>query len=308
MTVFSELDTIFISYDEDNAEENYAHLLTRIPWAKRVHGVKGFDAAHKAAAELSETKHFITVDGDSQTFEHFFQLECDLERKYPESVLSWNAKNFVNGLVYGNGGLKIWPKQTALNMQTHENSKDPKSNIEFCWGLDYIQMNNVYSLTYPNGSPMQAFRSGFREGVKMTLIEGKRVSVEDFKDHVWYENYKRLLMWCNIGADVDNGIYCILGARMGAYENLTNKNFDQTHIRDFDWFNEKYQEGLEDAYQDIIEYGTKINNLADLTMVIKPNEEVSKLFKETWTDPRQTDPFMTEGEVSELFRRNQKKA
>ncbi|SVC70278.1 uncharacterized protein METZ01_LOCUS323132, partial [marine metagenome] len=37
----------------------------KVPWAKRVHGVEGSDAAHKACAELSETKHFVTVDGDT---------------------------------------------------------------------------------------------------------------------------------------------------------------------------------------------------------------------------------------------------
>ena len=39
-----------IPHDEPNAEKNYADLLKKVPWAKRVHGVKGSDAAHKAAA------------------------------------------------------------------------------------------------------------------------------------------------------------------------------------------------------------------------------------------------------------------
>jgi len=41
-------DIVFLSYDEPNAEKNYADLLKKVPWAKRVHGVKGSDAAHKA--------------------------------------------------------------------------------------------------------------------------------------------------------------------------------------------------------------------------------------------------------------------
>ena len=45
-------DVVFLSYDEPNAEENYQHLLSIRPKAKRVHGVKGSDAAHKACAEL----------------------------------------------------------------------------------------------------------------------------------------------------------------------------------------------------------------------------------------------------------------
>ena len=34
-------DIIFLSYDEPNAEKNYADLLSKFPWAKRVHGVEG---------------------------------------------------------------------------------------------------------------------------------------------------------------------------------------------------------------------------------------------------------------------------
>ena len=47
----TNLDFVFISYREPNADENYADLLNIVPWAKRVHGIKGFDNAHKAAAE-----------------------------------------------------------------------------------------------------------------------------------------------------------------------------------------------------------------------------------------------------------------
>ena len=60
----SEIDCIFLSYDEPNADKNWADLLNKAPWAKRVHGVKGSDAAHKACANLSETEHFITVDAE----------------------------------------------------------------------------------------------------------------------------------------------------------------------------------------------------------------------------------------------------
>ena len=47
-----EFDVVFLSYDEPNADLHYADLCNKVPWAKRVHGVKGSDAAHKAAAEL----------------------------------------------------------------------------------------------------------------------------------------------------------------------------------------------------------------------------------------------------------------
>jgi curved DNA-binding protein CbpA len=72
-------DIIFLSYDEPNAEKNYADLCNKVPWAKRVHGVKGSDAAHKACAALSETEYFVTVDADNIVDPEFFNVEIDLE-------------------------------------------------------------------------------------------------------------------------------------------------------------------------------------------------------------------------------------
>ena len=32
-----DYDIIYLSYDEPNAEKNYADLCKKVPWAKRVH-------------------------------------------------------------------------------------------------------------------------------------------------------------------------------------------------------------------------------------------------------------------------------
>lgn len=235
----SEFDIIFISYDEDNCEENWANLQTIAPWAKRVHGVEGSDSAHKAAAALSETELFISVDADNIVNPEFFNMELNLsDPKLKGKTISWSAQNFVNGLEYGNGGLKLWPKQYVLDMKTHElsNSDDKKSQIEFCWNDNYVQMTNQYSVTYPNGSPRQAFRAGFREGVKMSLDNGIKVDPAEFKKKIWWGNYKRLITWCSVGADVDNGLWAMYGARLGCYmTNLTD--WDYVNVRDFEYLN-----------------------------------------------------------------------
>ena len=124
--ITSEMDTFMITYDEPNAEEHWVDLLNKVPWAKRVHGVKGFDAAHKACADQSETSHFITVDGDNKVRSEFFEQTLDITSD--ESIYSWNAKNHLNGLVYGNGGIKCWPKEYALSMKTHEAADDSEGN------------------------------------------------------------------------------------------------------------------------------------------------------------------------------------
>ena len=55
----ADLDCIFLTYDEPNAETNWVHVRNMVPWARRVDGIKGSDAAHKAAAMASTTDRFV---------------------------------------------------------------------------------------------------------------------------------------------------------------------------------------------------------------------------------------------------------
>ena len=70
-TQVAELDLFYLSYDEPNCEEHWADILNKVPWAKRVHGVKGFDAAHKECARQSETHRFITVEIFDLTYNQY---------------------------------------------------------------------------------------------------------------------------------------------------------------------------------------------------------------------------------------------
>lgn len=233
-------DIIFLSYDEPNAEKNYADLLKKVPWAKRVHGVKGSDAAHKACAAKSETEYFVTVDADNIVDPKFFQVIVDLDKLglTSEHVFSWCGKVHVNGLMYGNGGLKMWTRKFVNEMKTHENSDptDTKGRVEFCFDNRYYQFDENFSESFTNSSPFQAWRAGFREGVKMSLDQGAKI---DKLQNVWWQNYERLLIWCNVGADVDNGIWSILGAREGCY--MTNcTDWDYANVRDFDYLTEHW--------------------------------------------------------------------
>ena len=192
----TEFDVVFISYDEPNADENYADLLDKCPWAKRSHGVWGSDAAHKAAAALSETTRFVGIDADNIVDPDFFSIELDTNKMTEVDVISWAGKNEVNGLVYGNGGIKCWPVNVVEQMRTHEAvpEEDQRNQVDFCWDLHYLQMNNIYSYVKNNASPYQAFRGGFREGVKLSLIDGAPTSRERLKQ-LNRNNYKRLLIW-----------------------------------------------------------------------------------------------------------------
>ena len=235
----TELDLIFISYDEPNADLNYADLLTKAPWAKRVHGVKGSDAAHKAAADLSETDWFITIDGDNIVNDKFFDLEIEDDPKI--KAYGWCGRNSINGLRYGNGGIKIWRKQFVLDMRTHEAAESDRAQVDFCWEDGYRNFPVVYSESIINASPFQAWRAGFREGVKMTLLDGVRVPPQELKERIWWHNIHRLRMWSTVGAHEENGKYAILGARMGTWmTNCTEWNY--IDVRDFEILRDIYNE------------------------------------------------------------------
>jgi len=183
----TNFDLIFVSYDEDNADDNWSDLKKKCPWAKRIHGVYGSDAAHKAAAQLSSTDRFITCDADTVIKPEF--LNATLPKEVAEDMsktISWSSNNYVNGLIYGNGSLKCWTKPFVMEMKTHEESDQPKNKVEFCFEQGYIQRNEIFSTTYPNGSPRQAWRSGFREGVKMTLDQGIKIPIRDLKKQMYW--------------------------------------------------------------------------------------------------------------------------
>jgi hypothetical protein len=283
-----EQDIIFLSYDEPNAEKNYADLCNKVPWAKRVHGVKGSDAAHKACAALSETEYFVTVDADNIVNPKFLEVEIDLLALglSSENVFSWCGKVHVNGLMYGNGGLKLWTRKFVNEMKTHENSDpgDTKGLVEFCFDNRYYQFNENYSESFTNETPFQAWRAGFREGVKMSLDQGAKVTN---LNKIWWQNYQRLLIWCNIGEDVKNGAWSIYGAREGAYKtNCTD--WDYANVRDFDWLTNEWETKYSKITDEMLPYeimglGETLNRECGLGL-FDPDEMTSKFFKKVYTN------------------------
>jgi hypothetical protein len=292
-----DYDIIYLSYDEPNAEKNYADLCQKVPWAKRVHGVEGSDAAHKACARLSETDRFITVDGDNRIRAEFLNQEIDFTEHVDlqNAVISWCGRNEINGLMYGNGGIKCWPTDYVLNMRTHENA-DPNNahaQVDFCWDAQYIQMNSVYSDVFNNETPGQAWRAGFREGVKLATDRGVRITPQEFKDNHW-RCLHWLYIWSMVGADVDNGLWAIYGAREGLYKTMCT-DWDYVQVRDFKYLNSLWDEveprvsmeGLQDSIEDL---GNKILTNLDIPIAEQPlNAKQSKFFKSVYQNPSRTD-------------------
>jgi hypothetical protein len=317
MTPITEFDVVFMSYDEPNADENYADLLTKIPWAQRSHGVKGSDACHKAAAALSGTDRFITIDADNIVREDFLNIQLDLNKIGQNDVISWAGKNVVNGLVYGNGGIKCWPKHVVEQMKSHEDSDTAEAQVDFCWNINYIQMNNVYSDVMNNATPYQAYRAGFREGVKLGLQRGVPINPKKFREHIHYKNYQRLLVWCSVGEDVLNGEWAMYGTRLGCYlTNMKRDEFDFVNVRDFEWHDNYWNSIVAPQFAGNDKQCHKSNYIWDTTKLKKETinlgmalrqelnlelaelgEWGSKFFKATYVNPNRLGPMIKEDQV-----------
>lgn len=231
-----DLDLFYISYDELNREVNWDRVLRMQTNAKHVHGVKGFDAAHRCCAVASTTKRFVTVDGDNWVNDGTLEYELD-DTGIEDVCFSFKSRNFINGLEYGNGGIKVWDKETLLNSRTHEKA----NTTDFCWDIRYFQVNHPASTTVQNCTPYQAWRAGFREGIKMSQVNGK--ACEDPVTEIpriFKTNLSRLHVWCTVGRDVDNGIWSMLGARQALIEQMDN-HIDHAVINDYDWFSYRWQ-------------------------------------------------------------------
>ena len=282
----AEQDIIYLSYDEPNAEENYADLLTKAPWAKRIHGVKGSDAAHKACAEISETDRFITVDGDNKIRSDFINqvLDFDEHADLENTVISWCGQNKVNGLMYGNGGLKCWPKEYVLNMRTHENAEPDNvhAQVDFCWDMQYIQQNSCFSDVYNNATPQQAWRAGFREGVKLALDRGAKPTKEDFLNG-HEKNLNMLYIWLMVGADAENGDWAIYGAREGLHMTMCT-DWDYVQVRDFEYLDQLWG-GRDELpgdvlHSEIFNLGSELINSLAIPIAVQPlSSEQSEFFR-----------------------------
>jgi hypothetical protein len=301
----ADLDCIYLSYDEPQKEEFWLKIKNMVPWAKRVDGVKGSDAAHKAAAEASDTERFILIDGDNMPEESFFNLQLDFTDKDPNYKLAqyrWKATNSINGLRYGNGGMSSWTKTYVMNMKTHENQTDGDISrvADFC--LDskdnlYWAMYDCYSTTYPNHTPFQAWRAGFREGVKMVLDKGARPTIDALKETASTRNLNNLTIWQNVGMDVENGEWAIMGARMGTHMTMLT-DWDHTNVQWFDNYLAMWEQiKNEDPLVLAETYGVELKTKLGLPMCALDSDQ-SKFFKRHYlADKYNLGPLVKEMDV-----------
>ena len=215
-------DIIFISYNEPNADENYQRLLKRFPNTQRVHGVTGIHNAHIQAAKISKTSMFWVVDGDSQIVDEF-DFDYVVNPWDRDAVSVWKSINPINNLSYGNGGVKLLPKDLTMELDT--------STIDMTTSISkkFNSIDQISNLTIFNTDPFNTWKSAFRECVKLSskIIDGQ----------VDIETETRLNVWCTVGFEQTYGEYAIKGANSGRNFGIKYRNNleEISKINDWEW-------------------------------------------------------------------------
>jgi MoaA/NifB/PqqE/SkfB family radical SAM enzyme len=217
-----KIDVIFISYNEPNAESNWERVLEKAPHAKRVDGVKGIFEAHKAAAKLSSSDLFYVVDGDAYlTDEWQFDFEPSIFDR--DCACIWNSTNPINGLVYANGGVKLFPK--ALLLKTRK-----WKTLDMFTGVSkkIKTIDTVSNITAFNTSEFSTWRSAFRECVKLYTVN----------------QMTKLNTWLTIGKENQYGEYAISGADAGYQYAQDNKDNQEAliNINNYSWLEEQFNQ------------------------------------------------------------------
>jgi hypothetical protein len=227
--VAENLDVVFISYNEPNAEDNWKRVLSKAPNALRVNGVKGIFEAHRAAAELAKSDMFYVVDGDAF-------LEDDWEFDFNPSIFDrdcvhvYKSRNPINNLIYGYGGVKLFPRKLLLNAKEWE--VDMTTSI----ASKLKVINKISNTTAFNTDPLSAWRSAFRECAKLAAGTITNQNV--------VETERRLTTWMTEGADKPFGEYALAGAKLGYEYGNTNKlNIElMKQINDREWLEAQFKD------------------------------------------------------------------
>jgi hypothetical protein len=218
----------FLTNGESNAEENWEHLKKVCPRAERVDGVSPRREAFLKCAELAYTSpYFFVVTGKNWiTDSSIFNYTPD--NSVPNAHIMFQAKNMSNGLEYGHMAVGCY--NTSIVLNTPEN-----------FGLDFTEYGKIYPipLTVSKAnfatSPFEAWRTAFRETVKLTL---KDTEISN----------KWLNHWVSV-AEGDNYEWVLRGAKDGNQYALSNKDNTDNLLNTERWnwlqeyFDGKYTSG-----------------------------------------------------------------
>lgn len=215
----------FLYNDEANWAENWQRLNSKTTNCHAVKAIGTIFESHKHIANLCNEDRFYVVDGDCWIVDSFnFDKQIELK---PKSVAVFRAKNPVNGLVYGHGGIKLFSKDCFSAERL--NGPDMTTTLADA----YLKINILASEHRFNYSAYATWRTAFREAVKLSAGVIKNGNDTETKE--------RLTMWCEAGNETQYGYFSIQGARQGVAYTLS-ENADFTLVNNFAWLESKFKE------------------------------------------------------------------
>jgi hypothetical protein len=226
-------DVFFLSYHELNAETNYKKITKKYPFVKRIKDVPGIFNAHLEAAKNSSTNFMWIVDADADVIDEF-NFNYEVPPWDFDVTHIWQSKNPVNGLVYGNGGVKLIPKHLILN-SAEQGIVDVTTSL----GTNIKVIEEISNYNNFAVDEFSTWRSAFRECVKLSarIIRGQVDSETD----------DRLRTWCTIATDTPYAKWAISGANAGRIYGQKNASDLEAlgKINDFDWLRNQFETSSE---------------------------------------------------------------
>src|SRR5262249_32082455 len=192
--------------------------------------------------------------------------------------------NSVNGLTCGNGSVKCWPKDLLQRTRTHEATIVGPGQVDFHFAYRYWRMPIVVSENCFASTPYHAFRAGYREAVKLSLVNGEKLdSWGKTKKQITPQKWSRLLIWLSVGADVPNGLWAILGARMAIVDLWVRKTTRPEQIAEYDFLSALWKKHhLCDLRLALFEHERILGELSIDTPLLEPH--TSRWFKQAYVN------------------------
>ena len=213
------MDIVFISYDEPSAEQRYNKLKGRFPRAKWCKGVLGQTLAYITAASMSDTDYFFAVFPKNELADDFdFSFQPDRLRNPCHYIFDCYIPSI--DLRYGWGGVILYNKDLVY--------KTTKPDLDFTMSQAHHSVPLLSAISNCNETPLLAYRSSFREVIKLLQMKPT------------VESQYRLKKWLALGTGV-NAEWLHRGAVDGKahYETYKDDYTKLMYSYDYMWIKDK---------------------------------------------------------------------
>ena len=170
---------------------------------------------------------FWIVDADAIIMDDF-NFDYIVPEHQLDHVHVWRSQNPINDLVYGYGGIKLFPRKLTIGMDI--NKPDMTTSIT----NKFKAMPQISNITAFNTGEFETWKSAFRECCKLS----SKV-IDRQKDK---ETDNRLHTWCTIGDHRPFGKHALRGAKAGMAYGVRNQGNIESlkKINDFNWLQEQF--------------------------------------------------------------------